>query len=343
MKALHQAGYAVDLASRYICYSKNSDNEILQERKSGAIQEAKRLVEQYQCIDVKERPQIWITYHPYCKAPDWIGPIVSNALGIPYVTVEAARTGQGGAEDLWASWREEAQRGIKQADLHLVFKPTDRAYLAELLGDQARLIDIQPFMNVDTGEIAPQSLPPSWNRTTTFVTTGMMRKGKKDKNFFMLADIFSGLERQDWKLVIVGGGPEEANIRAAFSKIEASHLHWTGQVEHAEVLGWMKACDAFVWPGWKEPIGMVYLEAQLMGLPVIAYKSMGVPLVVKDGLTGFLAPEENKASIRAALEKTLDNKALRQQMGVAAKKMVLEKHSIDAGSKQIKKALAIGL
>jgi hypothetical protein len=33
----------------------------------------------------EERPDLWFTYHVYYKAPDWLGPSVSEALGIPYV------------------------------------------------------------------------------------------------------------------------------------------------------------------------------------------------------------------------------------------------------------------
>jgi len=36
------------------------------------------------------RPDLWLTYHVYYKAPDWIGPRVASALGIPYVVAEAS-------------------------------------------------------------------------------------------------------------------------------------------------------------------------------------------------------------------------------------------------------------
>ncbi|MEM9279779.1 MAG: glycosyltransferase family 4 protein [Pseudomonadota bacterium] len=342
MKALELAGYEVALASRYICYSKRSNTEILAERKSGAISEAERILAEYKALAPHERPDIWITYHPYCKAPDWIGPIVSKELGIPYINVEAARTGQGGPEDEWAPWRSEAQTGIKQADLHLVFKPTDRAYLTELLGDDTKLRNIPPFMDTDIGTVEPISLLSHWNPDTpVLITTGMMRKGKKDKNFYMLAETLSNMTNQDWNLVVVGGGPEEENIRAAFSDIPQERTHWTGQVEHSQVLSWMKASSIFIWPGWKEPIGMVYLEAQLQGLPVIAYESMGVPLVVEHGVTGLLAPEGDEEAMQENIRQLLANKQLRQDMGKAGRKRVLQEHSIEAAAKRLGEVLEV--
>ncbi len=331
IKALTLAGHQVELASRYICYSKRSNPEILQTRMEGALEEAKQVLAKYQALPDNERPDIWITYHPYCKAPDWISPIVSSGLGIPYLTVEAARTGQGGPEDPWGPWREHAQAGIKKADLHLVFKPTDRAYLTQLLGSDERLFDVPPFMDTDVGEVTAARLPEEWDSDVpVLITTGMMRKGKKDRNFYMLADILSEFVDHSWNLVIVGGGPEEENIRAAFSRIPDNRLHWTGLVEHQEVLSWMRAGDVFIWPGWKEPIGMVYLEAQLQGMPVIAYRSMGVPLVVEHDVTGLLAEEEDMDGMRTNLATLLASKARRQHMGTAAKKKVEGEHSLRA-------------
>ena len=256
VKALLMADFDVDIASEYICYSKRSGDEYLQKRKSGALEEIERLLRQYDTLPPKELPKLWLTYHPYCKAPDWIGPAVSKALGIPYVTVEAARTGQGGPEDEWKAWRQEAQAGIKQADRHLVFKPTDRAYLTELLGSQKKLFELKPFIDLESfsEQIGhPVSLPGSWDSDTpTLITTGMMRKGKKDRNFYMLAETLTQMQDADWNLVIVGGGPEEENIREAFSDVSQERLHWTGQVTQPEVLAWMKVSDIFIWPGWKE-------------------------------------------------------------------------------------------
>ncbi len=337
IKALEIGGHQVMLASRYICYSKRSDPAILAERKAGALAEASRFINERKALPNSEQVDAWITYHPYCKAPDWIGPLVSCELNIPYVTIEAARTGQGDDTDPWRPWREEAQAGIRKADLHLVFKPSDRAYLTELLGSTERLRDFPTFVDLQTliGEDAFH-LPSHWSdETPVIITTGMMRKGKKDQNFYMLAEILSGMVDQDWNLIVVGGGPEEDAIRVAFGNIPAERVHWTGQVSHDEVLKWMRAADIFMWPGWKEPIGMVYLEAQAQGLPVIAYESMGVPLVVDHEVSGLLAPEGDDVTMQANIRCLLEDKAQRTKMGEAAKAKVRNIHSIEAASERL--------
>lgn len=339
IKALERAGFTVELASRFIAYSKRDSGEILKQRKEDALIEAERVIERLSASP----PDLFLTYHPYCKAPDWIGPRVSKALNIPYVTLEAARTGQGfeNGGDRWKSWREEAQAGIKCADLHLCFKPTDRAYLKELLKCEKTLADIAPF--IDTTQpagLTPLTLPSHWRpEVPVLITVGMMRAGKKVENFRLLAEALSGLQALTWNLVVVGGGPEEEVVGGFFKDFNADRLHFTGVVEPGTVLSAMAGADLFVWPGWKEPIGMVYLEAQNMGLPVAALKSMGVPLVVHHGETGLLANEDDIDGLSQNMATLISHPALRDDLGAAAAKSVKDRHSLQAAANRLNELL----
>lgn len=341
VKALDICDANHHLASRYIAYSKRHASDILTTRKQNAILEAQQLVDHYQTLPQTQKPELWLTYHPYCKAPDWIGPIVSKALNIPYVTIEAARTGQGGIENLWKLWREEAQAGIKTADMHLVFKPTDREYLTQLLGSNEKLRDLPPFIDAENMGLAdPMPLPQQWHASCpVLITTGMMRKGKKKDNFEILSDALSKV-KQKFNLIVVGGGPEEVEIQKHFSWLSKERVLWTGAIDHSDVLKWMRASDVFIWPGWKEPIGMVYLEAQLQELPIIAYKSMGVPLVVKHDHSGLLAEEGNASALAANLETLLRDATLRNAMGKNGRQTVLANHGIKSAASQLNRLLS---
>ena len=101
----------------------------------------------------------------------------------------------------------------------------------------------------------------------------------------------------------------------------------------------MAQADLFVWPGWKEPIGMVYLEAQLMGLPVAAYDSMGVSLSVVHGKTGLLAAEGDDAGFAENLATLISHPALRQDFGDAAQQNILDLHSMPAAAAMLQRAL----
>ncbi|BFH78685.1 hypothetical protein TthTF24_14020 [Thermus thermophilus] len=70
--------------------------------------------------------------------------------------------------------------------------------------------------------------------------------------------------------------------------------------------------------GEAEAFGMVYLEAQACGVPVVAFASGGVPEVVLNGETGFLSPERDVASLRESIRSLLRSEELRHRLAKAA-------------------------
>ncbi|MEM9732081.1 MAG: glycosyltransferase family 4 protein [Pseudomonadota bacterium] len=335
IKALELGGHNVILASRFIAYSKRPDTPTLEDRKRQALAEADAVVAR-----LKDDPShVWLTYHPYCKAPDWLGPCVRQTLNIPYITVEAARTGQGfgNGQDLWRDWRHEAQIGMQMADLHLAFKPQDAAMLRDLMGDAAPIEMFPPFI-APLPEPAPY--PPPDTKAPLLLAVGMMRPGKKEQNFRLLLEALKPLTHKDWHLVLVGDGPSRQSLKEAFAALGPDRTTFTGALPHAQVLGIMQRAALFCWPGWREPIGMVYLEAQAMGLPVIALHSMGVPLTVLDGKTGLLSPENNLTGFTANIARVLENEPLRARLSAAGPSHMAESHSLAAAARRLNKALA---
>ena len=53
--------------------------------------------------------------------------------------------------------------------------------------------------------------------------------------------------------------------------------------------------------GQREAFGMVFAEAQAMGLPVVSFASGGIPEAVSDGRTGFLVPEQDWQALGAKI------------------------------------------
>ena len=78
------------------------------------------------------------------------------------------------------------------------------------------------------------------------------------------------------------------------------------------------AADLFVFPGFGESLGMVFLEAQSCRLPVVAIDNAGVPEVVVNGKTGILTPLKDAARFVQAAEDLILNPERRWKMGYAA-------------------------
>src|SRR5690606_40657212 len=127
---------------------------------------ARRLVARYRRAPVGARPDLWFTYHLYHKAPDWIGPVVAKALGIPYVVAEAsfAPKRAGGAWDI-GHRAVEAALGDAEAVFHLNIR--DSACVDPLLKPGAASVRLPPFL-----DLAPFAGPPD---RTLFDRIGLPR------------------------------------------------------------------------------------------------------------------------------------------------------------------------
>ena len=116
MDALERAAEKVELVSTFRSFDGDGDaaRQDALRRQGEAL--AQRMVKQWRAAPEATRPQLWFTYHVYYKAPDWLGPAISEALGIPYVIAEAsyAEKRAGGP---WATGHEAAADAIGRARL----------------------------------------------------------------------------------------------------------------------------------------------------------------------------------------------------------------------------------
>lgn len=337
LKALDLAGFDAFLASEVISYQKRPSQELFLQRKEDCEREAERLLAHW-LADPASAPDLWMTYHPYCKSPDWIGPAVCSALGIPYVTVEACRTRQNTDVD-WADGRAQVQAAVRGAAANFCLKPSDRTYLESFLPDTDRIVPLSPFIDLAELEATGTTIEPSFATPhPVILSVGMMRPGAKIDSYGFLAEALEGLDTREWNLAIVGDGPGRAEVESMFG-FAGERVRFTGALPREEVIASMRAADVFAWPGVREAIGIVYLEAQAAGLPVAAFATAGVPIVVADGETGLLAPEFDMTGFREGLRRLLESQALRKTMGAAGRARGQRYHGISAAAETLKTTL----
>ncbi len=101
-------------------------------------------------------------------------------------------------------------------------------------------------------------------------------------------------ERQ---LKIVGDGPERARlVRSA-----PANVQFIGRVPESELASWYAGARLFVFPG-EEDFGIVPLEAQAAGVPVVALGKGGALETVVDGKTGVFFHESTPQALVAAVQ-----------------------------------------
>jgi glycosyltransferase involved in cell wall biosynthesis len=140
-------------------------------------------------------------------------------------------------------------------------------------------------------------------------------------------------EPASWRLVIIGAGPERRALErlAATAGIEHRFL---GEQPLEVVRQWMNRASIFSVPshtaanGDSEALGIVFLEAQSMELPVVSFDHGGVPEAVEHGRTSLLAREGDTAELSAHLERLMKDSVLRERMGTAGRERVEQSFDI---------------
>ena len=94
-------------------------------------------------------------------------------------------------------------------------------------------------------------------------------------------------------------------------------IHVSGWLQHDEYIKRLPEFDLLVLPSYAERFSMSLVEALGMGLPVISTFVGGTAEVVEDGVCGLLFNPGDIQAIARALEKIVNNKELRMQMGLA--------------------------
>lgn len=148
------------------------------------------------------------------------------------------------------------------------------------------------------------------------------------KGFGMLLTAAQHLPPSDKiRIVFIGRGPEEANLVELAKKV-SHRVQFVGQTSDEHVNEWYAAANVFCLPVQDDPtdiegFGIVFLEAALAGLPVVAGRVGGVPEAVVDHQTGLLVDSSQSKDVARALMILLGDKAKQEAFGEAGRKRVL--------------------
>jgi colanic acid/amylovoran biosynthesis glycosyltransferase len=124
------------------------------------------------------------------------------------------------------------------------------------------------------------------------------------------------------EMVVLGDGPLRFQLeREARSRLRS--FHFAGWCPPATVRDWMNKARVFCTPsivsqaGDTETFGMVFAEAQAMGLPVASFAIGGIPEAVEHGVTGLLAPERDTNALAQNILTLLTNHSMWRQFSFA--------------------------
>jgi glycosyltransferase involved in cell wall biosynthesis len=338
LKALRRAGFAPSLASELRTYEARGDAALQRELRDASLRQADRLVASFEFLPAQSRPRLWFTYHPYYKAPDWIGPVVAEKLAIPYVAAEASWAGKR-ASGPWGLAHEGAEAAIDRANVLFAMTPVDRDALERRRPPRQQILDLPPFLDAEELGRAPPRHSAPVGTPTRLLAVGMMRHRDKLESYGLLAQSLRLLPDQAWTLDIVGDGPARAEVEALFRPF-GQQIAFRGCIENAMALSAAYAqADLLVWPAVNEAYGMVLLEAQAMSCPVLAGGYGGVASVMQPGRTGLMPPPGDVQAFARDLAALIADPPRRAAMGQAALVFARSERNLDGAAAILRAAL----
>ena len=303
--------------------------------------EKRRVVRRFSKKDV----DLWFTYHSYYKAPDLLGPYASRKINVPYVIFQGIYSTKRRRRLKTLPGFYLNRRALCAARHVFVNKTLDWTNLKRLIPDE-RISYVSPGIYPDDFRFdgdARRLLRNQWNAGNEPVvfSAAMFRADVKTEGLIWVIRACGNLVRRDrpLRLVIAGDGNQRDKLKRLAAEQLGARVIFVGQISRNKMYRYYSACDLFVFPGRRESLGLVFLEAQSCGLPVVAFNNSGVPDAVKDGITGLLVPMYALELFEDAVERLLSDSKMRQTMGQAAQSHIRRNYDLNNNYRKMEDVL----
>ena len=214
----------------------------------------------------------------------------------------------------------------RQADLLVTSTNDESAELVHAYGaDPARVfvvppgVDLSMFQPIDRAE-ARRKIGYGAGRLLLFV--GRLERLKGVEVAIRALALLSDRAHDDLRLLILGEDStdgdesEKERLKAVASAVGVrERVDFLGSVAHHELPFFYSAADVCVMPSYSESFGLVGLEAQACGCPVVGSGVAGLRSVVRDEVSGYLIDSHDPAAFAERIGRLLNSPDLAQQMG----------------------------
>ncbi|MBW1601651.1 glycosyltransferase family 4 protein [Streptomyces sp. JJ66] len=288
----------------------------------------------------------------------WFGAAAPLGLMAPALRAAGARrlvATTHGHEAGWAQLpaaRQLLRRIGESTDTITYLGEYTRARIARALTEQAaaRMVQLPPGVDEKTfhpgsGGDAVRARLGLTDRPVIVCVSRLVRRKGQDTLIEAMPRILAQVPNA--VLLIVGGGPYEANLRQlAQATGVAGAVRFTGAVPWEELPAHYGAGDVFAMPCRTrrggldvEGLGIVYLEASATGLPVVAGDSGGAPDAVLPGETGWVVRGGDAAQTAERVTAALKDPGLRRRLGQGGRAWVEERWRWDLLADRLRELL----
>lgn len=170
-----------------------------------------------------------------------------------------------------------------------------------------------------------------------FICPGRFVERKKQDLLFAVWEALPESTKKSANLLFVGGKAGQGHPDSIYEKLMNQidtylakgndDVHVVDLVSHEEMIRYLQASDAMLFPSEREGLGMVVLETMACGKPVFASEIPGVKDIIKDENTGTLFKPNDKEQIRDCINSFLESPNKYKQKSVNARTYVVDNWS----------------
>jgi phosphatidyl-myo-inositol dimannoside synthase len=237
------------------------------------------------------------------------------------------------------------RRAYGAADRIIANSRNTQALLSRIGVPETRIVLIPP--GVDIRRFTPADSEESRRRLglqgqRILLTVGRLQR-RKGQDMVIRAMPALRASIPNLRYVIVGSGEEEAHLRSLALQLGVGTcVSFVGAAPDRDLPDYYRACDVFVLPNREEAnqdiegFGIVFLEANACGKPVVGGRSGGTSDAVLDGVTGLLVDGESPSALTLALRSLLQDEQRAAALGTEGRRRVVESYSWERVTEEIR-------
>ena len=134
--------------------------------------------------------------------------------------------------------------------------------------------------------------------------------------------------------IISGNASTWEMMQGLFTAAAQANVRYLGSVPYENIKKYIDEAAVCVFPTFAEALPVSWIEAMAMQKPIVASNIGWAPEVIDDGLNGFLVHPTNHELYADTIVKVLENVDMQKELGIKARKKVIEKFSIDMVAQQ---------
>ena len=267
----------------------------------------------------------------FISEPTGVAELVNRLTGIAY-SVSAH------AKDIYLSEPKILQRKLHGAKFTVTCTCYNSTHLATIATD-AKIFRMYHGIDLKRFSSAVESVkatPP------LILSVGRLRE-KKGFVTLIKACLALQLSGIAFRCEIIGYGEDQVKLQRLIDSYGLGPVVvLIGKMTHTELIERYRRATLFVLPsqiaedGDRDGIPNVLAEAMATGLAVVTTAVSGIPELVRDQIDGLMVPERNPPALASALQQLLQDAALRQHLGAAARARVCQVFDSNKTTLQLK-------